>query len=857
VTASVASPFTLPASGLTLTLTANSTVADGAYTVAFQATSGTLSSTASVSLNVQSLASFSFNLLFSSLVTTQGGSVSGTFDMSLGSGNTNFSVSLNVTGLSPGLTATFSPNPLPVTTGQPTVTLTATSSAQLIQNATAQLVATRQSDGARASATFTFTVAPPPGGLPNNRTTFVRTDDTPLSAVYDPTHKLVFAALPGLNRVDAISPATAQVVKSISVPLPQYLDLAPDDSQVIVGTSTNLIFFISTSTLQIVRETFLPKYTPVNGFPQFITPSNPLALPGGDVLINGGSAGVFRWNPATDALTVTQDPGDLGPQWVWTRSLDGTTVLISNNALPGILLLYDPNSNSFGAKAQFNDAPFALAANPNGTRYVAAVGAGGTVIDGIFVLDANLKTVGMLPVGGQIYGIRYSLDGGSIYVVAQEGGAGSIPLIFTISSATLQVVGAAPAYASSIAYFTIAPQQFKVEVPLAVDETGLIIGAADHGMVFDDSTYFQNLSASTPYSSYTIIVDPAEGPAGVSTPVTIKTDTYPSVPDIWFGDQIGSNLSLSGGGQPQATAPPLSAIGPVNVKLIQPSGQVSYIPQGFTYGEIALSPVTLAAGPAGGVTADLFGYGFSVDSTAPNLTVTIGNQAAAITSQTLFPAETPYPFPLQHLKVTVPSGSPGAQNITINSSNGTATIPGGFHFARSVTDYPSPVQFHTVLYDKQRQQLYLSSQGRVDVFSLNSSVYLAPIVPPTLTGNLELWGMALTPDLSRLLVANYADESVAIINPDQPSSAQAVAVGMGPYTIATTNTNQAFIAPANTVQFLKLDLSTLQVSPVSLPPGSLPTSEGFVTSSSDGSKVFLALMADRHLSETRKPAPGK
>src|SRR5262249_35291461 len=44
----------------------------------------------------------------------------------------------------------------------------------------------------------------PPPTYASNRTDFVRTDDVPNSAVYDPAHKLVFASEPDLGIVDVI-----------------------------------------------------------------------------------------------------------------------------------------------------------------------------------------------------------------------------------------------------------------------------------------------------------------------------------------------------------------------------------------------------------------------------------------------------------------------------------------------------------------------------------------------------------------------------------------------------------------------------------------------------------------------------
>ncbi len=836
VTVSPVSPFALASAGQVLTINLNSSVALANYTITLQATAGNLSHSATLTLQVESAAPFTVWLnLAGPVYVTLGTSLTTIVSAgSSGPGAYDYQLQLSTSGLPAGVTVSFANNPILLNTTT-TLTISAAANAATSLDTTVTVVATRTLDQLQETASFPLNVVPPAGSLENNRTAFVRTDDQPFSAVYDPTHNLVFASMPDLGLIDVISPATAQITKSIPIPAPQYLDISLDDSEVIVGTKTNLLCFIDTSTLQVVRQAVVPKYPPNNGNAQFITLANPLVVANGNVLINGGSAGIYEWNLTSNAISLISDPAALGPQWFWTRSNDGTKVLISENTTPGNLILYNSASDSLTNIVKFNDAPFALAANPNGTQFIAAV-----ELEALYVLDANLSILGTLPVGGEISGIRYSLDGGSIYVVAQPGGPGTIPIIYTINATTLQIVDTAPAYASSIAYFTVYPQQFTVEVPLAVADTGLIVGAANHGIAFDDSTYNQPLSASESYPSHTIVVDPAEGPLNASTPVTIETDGYPVVPAVWFGAQEAANPSLNGSGQAQATPPPSSAIGPVNVKVIQPTGVVSYIPQGFTYGELPLPYATLAAAPAGGVTADLFGYGFSVDAVAPNPQVTIGNQASAITTQTLYPTEEPYPFPLQHLKVTVPRGNPGAQDITINSSSGTATIPGGFHYVTSVTDYPSTAQFEAILYDQDRQQLYLTTQGQVDVFSLTSNAFLPPFVPPTVQGGTRLTGMALTPDNSKLLVANYTDQSVAIINPDNPSSAQAVPVGVSPYTIAATSTNQAFITTITYSQLFDLDLTTLQTTAVSLPNGMLLTNgEDPASSSKDGSKVFV------------------
>lgn len=296
VTASPSSPFTLPSTGLTLTLTADASVANGSYALTFQGTSGSLTSSVPVSLTIEPLASFSFSLSFSSLVVTQGGSVTGIFNMSTGSGSSNYSVNLTLGTLPSGVTATFAQNPLPADVNQSSVTLTATSTAALVQNATVQLIGTRASDGALASANFAFTVAPPPGNLPGNRTSFVATYDTPSSVIFDSVHTLIYAALPDLAAVDVINPATGQVVRQIPVPDTVSLSLSPDGTRILATGITQQVAWIDTSSEQIAGRDILPSCTCST---QFVSPGSSMIMANGEILFSG----LLEWSPSTSQVT--------------------------------------------------------------------------------------------------------------------------------------------------------------------------------------------------------------------------------------------------------------------------------------------------------------------------------------------------------------------------------------------------------------------------------------------------------------------------------------------------------------------------------------------------------------------------
>ncbi|MFZ1113619.1 MAG: hypothetical protein WAN33_14255 [Candidatus Acidiferrales bacterium] len=810
VTVSPTSPFTLPTSGVTLTLTAGASVADGNYPLTFQATSGSLSSSVPVSLTIEPLASFTFSLSFSSLVVPQGGSVTGIFNMSTGPGANNYSVNLSVGGLSSGVTATFAQNPLPADVNQSSVTFTAASTAALVQNATVQLIGV--SDGAAAFANFAFTVAPPPGNLPGNRTNFVATYDTPSSIVFDSVHDLIYAALPDLAAVDVINPTTGQVVGQIPVPDAASLSLSPDGTRILVTGATQQVVWIDTSSEQIAERDILPSCTCST---QFVSPGPSMIMANGQVLLSG----LLEWNPSTGQL-IQLSPSNFsaGQDTIGVRTADGTLALFSTDTLPTTIGLYNSATNSFTATQTYSNNAFALAASPTDTQFAVAVNQ-----EGVFFLDSQLNTLGQAPVGGLITGMQYSTDGTKLYIVST---IGNQPLISVINTATFQLIGQAPAYASNIAYISRLPP-LVVETPMAADSTGLLYGAGDHGVALDDSTFFQNILTSAP-ADLAIIATPAEGPQTASTQVTIGTQTFSSIPNVWFGSLDGLNPSLNSG-EAVATAPPSPMVGPVNVKIISPDGTEGNIPNAFTYGAVSVFSPTLAAPPSGGVAADIFGFGYSSDIANPGTQVQIGSQSAQITQNVLFPAEYSfgYPFPVDHVRVSVPPGAPGAANVSVTSPAGTATIPGGLHYAQNVQEFSSTDTFNFVLYDPSRQQLYLNTGDHIDVFSLSSDTFLAPITPPTVAGQRQIVWLALTPDDSELLAANAVDGSVAIINPSNPSTATAAPIvspgNVGPSSVAATSTGTAFVSTAmanvdlgGSLNVYQLNLSTLQVSSVTI-----------------------------------------
>jgi hypothetical protein len=690
-----------------------------------------------------------------------------------------------------------------------------------------------------------------------NRTDFIATSDTPSSITYDPAHNTIYAYLPHIGQLNIINAATHRLLDAILLPMGSVvasgLSLTPDGKRLLVGGATQQLAWIDTATQKLSQFQILPPFQNPCCPPALAEPGLPMVMASGKVLFVSGysplRSGIMEWDLVGGQLIqINPNPNTsiyFAQGTIGARSADGTKAIFSTNTLPSSIAIFDATADTFVAASQTSNFAFALAANPSGTQFAVAVN-----LVGISILDNQLKVIGQAPVGGPLYGMTYSPDGKKLYIVSIPA---NVPLISTVDTTTFQVTGQAPAYATSIAYIQRVPPLF-VENPMAADGTGLLFGASDHGVAIDDSTYFKNISpnAAPPVSA---IVNPAEGSQTSATSVSIATQVFNSAPSVWFGGLAGVNSSLNSTGQVQVLAPPAPSVGPVNVKALSADGTEANIPNGFTYGLVPLTGPALAAPSSGGVSLDLFGYGFGSD-VGSSVQVQMGSASASIVKSVLFPTEYTYgyPFPLDHVRSTVPAGSFGVADITITSSAGTGKIPNGLHFVH-VNDYPSPDTLKFVLYDPHRSQLYLSAGNHIDVFSLASHTFLTPITPPTLSGTALMLGLALTPDGSSLLAANYADNSIAIINPDNPSTAKAVQVvppgsitgTLGPTQLVVSNLNHALVAVSSSSAMgvgggpmFDMDLSTLVIKTL-VGPFDSSISAQFLSSSRDGSKLFLGL----------------
>jgi len=120
-----------------------------------------------------------------------------------------------------------------------------------------------------------------------------------------------------------------------------------------------------------------------------------------------------------------------------------------------------------------------------------------------------------------------------------------------------------------------------------------------------------------------------------------------------------------------------------------------------------------------------------------------------------------------------------------------------------VKDYASSDKFTSLLFDAKRNQVYLTAKDHVDVFSTSSNQYASPLYPAAQGTAKQFTGLALTPDGGQLLVTDLLDGSLAVVNPDAPSSSFAIAIATvdystnncakGPLYVAATSDHRALV----------------------------------------------------------------
>jgi IPT/TIG domain len=730
-------------------------------------------------------------------------------------------VSVNVQTLPSGVstTPTF---PLSFTPRVAQLVMFSATQSAPVGSTTIQFVGTRGASSATASLSLQVT-APVVSPAPTLRTAFANLDAAPLDfgnsmavpklVVYDGTRQQAFVSNSSLNEVDVFSTATYQRTATIAVPYPFGIDMSADGNTLYVGTFSDFLYVID------------PQQLVVTGRVSFAAPlqqgqsavvNNPLTvttLSNGNLVLLmgagdgfGAGAALVIWDPATNQIveTIPTSYPAIGPI---ARSADHSKVAFTYQLQGGngtTVTLYDVVTNqTINGVYLGGGIPYALALNSNGSEVAVS---GGQALQ---TYDNQLNPLKQVPLSFADSGVLFSTDGTKIY---QFGGDS----VDVYDSNTLSLIGQ---------FSDIGLEGLGGSLPGDLDSTGIVYALSDHGAAF--------LDASQPTTTKDIIFGalagtvPQAGPLGVAIPLSSGVGATSPSPVLAFGSQPGWDVTSSPFQQGElifATAPPSNIPGPVNV-FVQWSDGLSWLnAEDFSYGPWGRYIFETGGPPQGGAPVGLVGYGFGWNLGSPQ--VLYGSNSATVNElNAISNYIEPYPYQqLQLALMTSPPGSPGPANLTITTPVGTTTIPGGFHFMNQVTPVPlNPNNLLKGVWDESRSQIYFSDGNEIQVFSTTTHQFLSPIQIPNATAATQLAGVAITPDDTKLLVADYGDSAVLIINLNNTASVSSVSTVLpggqqattNPTAIAATNINKAFVTvPSQTPQpdsMLEIDLSTLQL----------------------------------------------
>ena len=718
------------------------------------------------------------------------------------------------------------------------------------------------------SATLALTVQLAAGnGFP--RTTYVRTDavaalDDPPGEprhrriAYDAAHQHVFVANRAMNCVEVFSSVDQTRAAQITVPGASSADLSLDGATVWVGTVTEQAVAIDTTSLQVRSRYSVAPLSPVPNS-VFDRPEELLPTASGKILMrlrqsSAAQALLALWDPVANAVAnltsaaPTLFQNGLGAM---ARTGDHAELIVAANDSSGQLALFDANANLIaGPHALGAGAIPLVAANPDGSRFAVQFVSNGSAQ--LLLLDSSFNQVAT-PISIAAQGLAFSRDGSFLFVSNSTSGP---PAISVFDGHTLQSLGQVP---------DPAIQGVPSEIEEA-DESQLLFAIANRGVSFIDASQPGALPPAFPIFVAAPVAQPSQGPFIGATATLLSGQNFASTVHVKFAAQLAGAASVSGSSQMQATSPPSVSSGAVNLTAFFPGGWLALAPDAFSYGPQILEILPNAGAKIGGTAIQIYGYGFGGDPT--QITATIGGAAATIESVENISSiahslgfDATYPFSLQRVTLLTPPGTLGKADITINSASGAATVSGGFQYLQNLQVFAKAVVYKFLLYDRQRQWLYLSAIDHVDVFDLAIAQFHAtPLNPPGgQPPNAALRGLSLTPDGTQLVVADFGAQSLYLIDPDS-AAASKVAVGgvagflnSGPARVAATNTQTVFVGMsgeggaggscASCLSQLDLSASPPTIQPAPQPQVTGLTGAPLVQSNAAGDRVFLAYNA--------------
>jgi len=728
---------------------------------------------------------------------------------------------------------------------------------------TAQAISGSLSHSATLALAIQASVGPP---LP--RTSYVRTDavaafdDPPGEAhhrriAYDATNKHIFVANRAMNRVEVFSSLDQARVALISIPAASSADISADATTIWVGTTTEQAVAIDTATLKVRSRYPIQPLAPLPNS-VFDHPEELASMSSGKIMMRLRQSAATQsllalWDPAANFLTnltsaaPTVFQNGLGAM---ARTGDHTKIIVAANDTSGDLAIFDANGSAVTGPRSLGAGTLPLvAANVDGTRYALQFVAAGTAR--LILLDAALNQVAA-PVSFNAQSLAFSRDGNFLYASQKAAGP---PLIAIFDGHTIQPVGQVP---------DAGIQGVHSEIEEA-DETQLLFAISNRGISFVDATNPGALPSAVPSFASAPAAQPSLGPFTGGTSVFLAGQNFESSAQLRFGPWLAPAPAVSST-QIQVAAPASVTNGGVNLTAYFPSGWLAIAADAFSYGPQILKVLPNASSNTGGDAIQIYGYGFGSDAT--QLSAKIGGALAIIqTVENLTSIAPPlsldstYPFSLQRITLLAPAGTLGQADITVSSAAGTTTSPRVFQYTQPAQVFAEPALYKFIFYDQKRQWLYFTATDHIDVFDLPAAQFHStPITPPGgPPPNAAFRGLALTPDASQLVVADFGAQSVYLLNPDAatgttiPVGGVAGFLNSGPARVAATSTQTVFVAmsgegsssTACSSCLSQLNLSAVPpiIQPAPQPQVTSLTGTPLVQADATGNQIFLAYNA--------------
>ena len=769
-------------------------------------------------------------------------------------------VQVSLSGLPPGVTANPSGT---FTVGVGTSAPVLFSASNNATTGTVNITATGTSENLTHTTGLGLTVQAVTGP-PLPRSSFVRTNssaslDNPLGEphrrhmILDAAHQHLFVANRAKNCVEVISNLDGSNVAEINVPGAASADISPDGKTIWVGSATQAIYEVDVASLQVRAVHVVAGLMPLTQ-KVFDRPEEVLAMSSGKAMVRllhpaTTESLLASWDAATNSLA---DLTSTAPQvfqnglGVMAKSGDGSRLFVAAADSSGEVALFDGNGSLLAGPQTIGGGNILLAAaSKAGTRFaVLFEGGSGTQVE---LFDPSLNSLGTYNAANAA-GLVFSPDSAAVYVSEQFGNGFVVSLL---DGNNLHFVG-------RVSDVAISGVQTQLEES---DATRLLFGLANRGVSFVDAAATSTLSQNAPAFSTAPVAQPSGGPNSGNTSAILTGSNFENGPRVQFGSQ---SATVQGGSatQVQVTSPASAASGAVNIAAFFSDGWNAVAPDAFSYGPQILELLPNAGNKNGNEIVSLYGYGFGAD--ASKLTVKIGGVASTVQKieqiASIAPAlglDAAFPFPLQRATLVTPPGNAGNADVVVSSANGTATLTRGFAYLQNEQIFTKAGFYKFIIYDQKRQRLYLSNIDHVDVFDLASGQFLSAIQPPGgPPPNAGLRGLALTPDSSQIVVADFGAQSVYLINPDTSSGSATFVGGIpgfvnsGPSRVATTSAQTVFVgvsAEGNSQTGCTSCLGQMNISsfPPTIAPASQPeisflTGSPLLQSNSSGDHVFFS-----------------